>query len=39
MWHIDSYIVAAYLVGIFVAGYLISRRHVNRSADEFISGG
>ena len=39
MWHLDSYIVAAYLVGIFVAGYLVSRRHAKSSADEFISGG
>ena len=39
MWHLDSYIVAGYLVGIFVAGYLVARRHAARSAGEFIGGG
>jgi SSS family solute:Na+ symporter len=36
---IDSTIVAAYFFAIFIAGYLISRRHAHRSADEFITGG
>lgn len=35
----DSLIVAAYFVGVFVAGGLLARRFARREASEFITGG
>lgn len=39
MKHFDSAIVALYFVVILAAGYVVSRRHRNRPAEEFITGG
>src|SRR5262245_24310200 len=39
MWTLDSLIVAGYFVAIFIAGYVVSRRHAHRSANEFLTGG